>query len=158
MKKESKKSNKTDGNEEVIVVTIDGKEYLSFPTGRIKQTIGKLVKRVQTVNYCNDNPTVAVDEAITRFEKLDASRRRNYGIRSKDSLESFVRILDDVCGKKNFPPLGKHDLQCHFTVKDFITGTIDVLTVCGNLHSRSGEAYGDDDVIRADEGYETFQR
>ena len=99
MKKESKKPSKNDNHEEVISVTIDGAEYLSFPIGRIKKHMKKLADRVRTANFCNENPNMPVDEAIAKFGKLDEPRRRNYGIRSYDSLEFFVRIMDDVSGK-----------------------------------------------------------
>ena len=128
MSKESKKSRKDDKYEEVISVTIDGTEYLSFPIGKVKDNVNKLVDKVRTANFCNENPSMPVEEAMSRFTKLDESRRRTYGIRPYDSIETFVRILDDVCGKEFFPPLGKHVLQSHFTVKDFITGAIDALT------------------------------
>ena len=87
-----------------------------------------LVKRVQIGNYYNEHQNLPVDEAIARFEKLSASQRRAFGIQPSDSLELFIRVLNDVCGKDYFPSIGKNGLRCHFTIQDFITGKVDALT------------------------------
>ena len=67
MEQKSKKANTTDDKEAIIEVNIDGKRYISVSGLRIKKCMAKFVKRVQIVNYCNENPNVAVDEAIARF-------------------------------------------------------------------------------------------
>ena len=77
MDKKSKKTNKNEGNDELIVVNINGEEFLTLSLGRITKTIEELVKRVQIGNYSNDNPNLSVEESIARFEKLPASQRRN---------------------------------------------------------------------------------
>ena len=124
MEKKSKKSNKNDSTDEVIVVNLDGDEFLKLSPERITNILETLVKRVQIGNYCNDHPNLPVDEAIARFEKLTASQRRNFGIRPNDSLELFIRVMNAVCGKEHFPPIGKNGLRCHFTIQDFITGKV----------------------------------
>ena len=128
MEKKSSKTNKNEGNGELIAVNINGEEFLTIHLGRIVKTVQEFVKRVQTGNYSNDNPNLTVEEAVARFEKLPASQRRNFGIRPGDNLEMFIRVLNDVCGKEYFPSLGKQGLRCHFTLQDIITGKVDALT------------------------------
>ena len=110
MEKKSSKTNKNEGNGELIAVNINGDEFLTIHLGRIVKTVQEFVKRVQTGNYSNDNPNLSVEEAIARFEKLPASQRRNFGVRPGDNLELFIRVLNDVCGKKYFGWFTKAEL------------------------------------------------
>ena len=128
MEKKSSKTNKNEGNGELIAVNINGEEFLTLHLGRIIKTMQEFVKRVQTGNYSNDNPNLTVEEAVARFEKLPASQRRNFGVRPGDNLEMFIRVLNDVCGKEYLPTLGKDGIRCHFTLQDLITGKVDALT------------------------------
>ncbi|MCP4457858.1 MAG: hypothetical protein GY816_07525, partial [Cytophagales bacterium] len=132
MEKKSQKSSKSEDTDERIVVNVDGEQFFSFSPMKIKKNVAKLVKNVQRGNYCNDNPNLPIDEAIARFERLPAAQKRNYGIHPTDSLELFIRVLNDVCGKEHLPPIGP-GLQCHFTIKDLIIGHADALTFIETL-------------------------
>ena len=77
MEKKSSKTNKNEGNDELIIVNINGEEFLTLSLGRIIKTIETFVKRVQIGNYSNDNPNLSVEEAIARFE-IAYTRIRGY--------------------------------------------------------------------------------